>query len=220
MSKYKILLVDVNESLVQSWKREFKEYSEFVEVKFGSIFDTPCSAMVSPANSFGFMDGGLDFHISRYFGTQLATGVRQKITDDFDGELLVGQALVIGTGRKEFPYLISAPTMRVSLNIANTPNVYLASKAIFTTINKFNGAVSKLGESEQIKSVAIPGLGTGVGGVTPDSCAAQMKQAFEDFYLGGYQYPKSFGEAIARHRKITSPQDGQTERGLEELFTR
>ena len=33
----------------------------------GSIFDVACDAVVSPANSFGFMDGGIDaLYVDRF----------------------------------------------------------------------------------------------------------------------------------------------------------
>jgi O-acetyl-ADP-ribose deacetylase (regulator of RNase III) len=88
--------------------------------------------VVSPANSFGFMDGGIDWRYSERFGWQLMERLQQVIKgEDYFGELLVGQAIILETNdeMKKIPYLISAPTMRVPLDVSNSPNAYLAFKA-------------------------------------------------------------------------------------------
>ena len=71
--------------------------------------------MVSPANSFGFMDGGIDALYLKHFGSQLQGQLQQAIQTRHHGELLVGAAEVIETGSKRIPYLIAAPTMRVPM---------------------------------------------------------------------------------------------------------
>ena len=48
----------------------------------GDITQIECDAMVSPANSFGFMDGGLDYALSERFGWDLEKRL-QKIIKDF-----------------------------------------------------------------------------------------------------------------------------------------
>lgn len=58
-SDLKIVLTAVDDPLASAWQRVGEKY-EMVEVLQGSIFDSNCDAVVSPANSFGFMDGGID----------------------------------------------------------------------------------------------------------------------------------------------------------------
>jgi len=110
--------------------------------------------MVSPANSFGFMDGGLDYALSERFGWQLEKKLQQRIKELPEGELLVGRAMVIETGDSDVPYLISAPTMRIptSFNIDTSVDAYLAMKAILIKVKQHEG----------ILSVAIPSLCTGL----------------------------------------------------------
>lgn len=55
----KIILTAVEQELTEAWKR-FCGDLEGVSVHHGSILDVRCDAVVSPANSFGFMDGGID----------------------------------------------------------------------------------------------------------------------------------------------------------------
>lgn len=161
--------------MVETWKRVF-EGVENVIIKQASIFDTPCDALVSPANSFGFMNGGIDFSISKNLGWHIEKSVQQKIREEFFGELLVGQALIVETNHADFPYLISAPTMRTPMTIHRSPNVYWAMKAILT-LWKYGKLDDGTPIFEKVNSIAIPGLGTGVGQVAPLICARQMRIA-------------------------------------------
>lgn len=199
----KIILADISKEMTDAWESHFSailngENGIDLQIHNGSLFETPCDALVSPANSFGFMGGGLDGVISNTLGWQIQSRVQDRIRNEFDGELLVGQSLIVKTGHEDFPLLISAPTMRVSMSLASrtkmSANIYLASKAIFLALRK----------NPQIRSVVIPGLGTGVGGVKPDDCAHKMRLAFNDFYLGQYVFPKTFGDAHDFHDKQTN----------------
>jgi hypothetical protein len=55
----KLILTAAEESLAEAWAT-FCGDLDFVSVHHGSILDVECDAVVSPANSFGFMDGGVD----------------------------------------------------------------------------------------------------------------------------------------------------------------
>lgn len=62
-----ILLVDSNDALVAVWKHAFAD-CEKVSVHQADYFAYPADAMVSPANSFGIMYGGLDHAIRNELG--------------------------------------------------------------------------------------------------------------------------------------------------------
>ena len=191
---HKFILVDRHHDLVEAWKKEFRNYSNF-EFHHGDVFDKRATVIVSPANSFGIMDGGIDLVYSEKIGWQLQERVQKKIFEEFDGELLVGQSLIVDTDFPQFPYLLSAPTMRVPMFLRGTPNVYLASKAIFLAIKKL----------DPLASCLIPGLGTGCGAVPYELAAQKMRMAYEDFYLGNPAnkqtiYPKSLLYANMKHR--------------------
>jgi len=57
--KLKIILSAVEKELYNAWKT-FCENLPNVEIYHGSILDLSVDTVVSPANSFGFMDGGID----------------------------------------------------------------------------------------------------------------------------------------------------------------
>lgn len=193
----KLILADIHKAVIDGWEKYFSE-CEDVEIHHGSIFEVKCDALVSPANSFGFMDGGLDLLISRHLGWHVQDRLQEIIKAKYHGELLVGQAELVETDHHEIPYLISAPTMRVPMNIQNTVNVYLAMRAILLLVKD-----AKLGNEVSIQNlvqtIAVPGLGTGAGKITPSICARQMRAAYDEVVSGKYAFPSSWGEAHARH---------------------
>src|SRR5262245_5782518 len=111
----KIWLVDRNASMARAWRRAFEEVEE-VEVIEDDYFVRPAAAMVSPANSFGIMDGGLDLAIRDALGLQVQRRVQRVIVERHHGELPIGAAEIVETEDARWPHLVVAPTMRVPEN--------------------------------------------------------------------------------------------------------
>ena len=132
-------------------------------------------AIVSPANSFGIMDGGLDLAIRNELGFQVEIDIQEVILNKYHGEMPIGSAEIINTNHNKWSYLIAAPTMRIPENIAFTLNAYNAFRAILIAINDFNGCPPR----KHIKSLICSGLGTGIGSMEPTKCAAQMRAAYK-----------------------------------------
>jgi O-acetyl-ADP-ribose deacetylase (regulator of RNase III) len=172
-------LRDISIEVVEAWRSAFSGVGE-VLISHGSILDQQADAIVSPANSFGFMDGGIDLHYARHFGWQIETELRDRLAAHHYGELPVGQAVIIPTGHSEHRYLVSAPTMRVPSRIDGTANVYLAFRAVLIAVLAHNTS-----EAAPITSLLVPGMGTGIGAVPPSQAARQMRAAY-DAIVGGY----------------------------------
>jgi O-acetyl-ADP-ribose deacetylase (regulator of RNase III) len=185
----KIFLRDISKEVEAAWNIAFNGYSD-VEVSCGDIFDLRADAIISPANSFGFMDGGIDLAYSRYFGRDLQKRLQKSICEEYYGELPVGSAVIVETKCRDIKYLISAPTMRVPDDISRTINSYLAFRASLAAIKNFN----KSGETS-IKSILCPGLGTLTGLMPPMTCADQMRKAYDSVFRGVPSFPRSLGEA-------------------------
>lgn len=194
-------LIDRNQELCDQWNLQFKNCDDVV-VHCGDFFSLKTDCIVSPANAFAYMDGGLDMAISKKLGWQVQKKLQKQIQEKYFGELLVGQAELVETDFEEIPFCISAPTMRVPSILTNTVNVYLAAKAIFYLLKKTDS---------KIETVTISGLGTGVGKVPYDICAKQMKQAYTDVWLNQYVFPTTWYEAQARHQLLytNNPKDLQ-----------
>jgi len=175
-----IYLSAIEEDLLEAFQKTCGDIS-LVEVHEGSILDLEVDAIVSPANSFGFMDGGIDLLYSESLGWHIQDRLQEKIC-------------------------AYHPTMRVPMVLQDTVNPYLAARATF--LLRDHGIVREEGlETEKVSncvtSIAFPGLGTGVGRVDPI--------AIEEFVLGEPRFPESWRDAQSTHQFLygSSPRDLQ-----------
>ena len=190
----RLSLVDRHSSLARAWREVFEE-EEGVEVLDADYFATPADAMVSPANSFGIMDGGLDLAIRDALGFEVQRRVQKLIVERHHGEMPVGAAEIVPTDHERWPFLIAAPTMRVPESVANTLNAYHAFRAILLAVKRWNET-----DGRPIKSVVCPGLGTGIGHLEERRCAAQMRVAWKQV-TGPARIP-SFAQIHAVHEAL------------------
>jgi len=200
----KIVLASVEPELAEAWER-FCGDLEGVSAHRGSILDVHCDAVVSPANSFGFMDGGIDHLYSRHFGWHVQHRLQDAIRTRHHGELLVGHAEIISTDNARIPFVIAAPTMRVPMILRDTVNPYLAARAALLLIKhrKFaDGPFAGDAVASVVQTVAFPGLGTGVGKVGPNTCARQVRAAVEEVVFGRTAFPQTWADAQTRHQLL------------------
>ena len=195
-----IILGAKDPDLIDAWEMEFSGLDK-VTVRGGNLLLVRADALVSPANSFGFMDGGFDWSISELFSWKIQGIVQKAIREKHGGELLVGAAEVVATAHEQFPYLICAPTMRVPHPIPETVNAFLAMRAILRAVEEFNKPDLK------IRSIAIPGLGTGIGRIPPYRCARQMRAGYDEVYGKKSNHFASLNEAIKRHQHFLNGDD-------------
>lgn len=170
----KIYLIDLEPSLIKEWDSSFSDIDIF-ETVLGDYFDIEADCMVSPANSFGFMDGGLDRAIIYELGPQVQDNVQAEIVRNFHGELPVGCAVLVETRKSKWPHLVAAPTMRVPEDVSGTVNAFLAFRAILLEISRYNLANTP----SPIKTLVCPGLATGIGKLPSKNCAVQMRMAYD-----------------------------------------
>ena len=188
----KLILVDPNDDLVIAWRAYFDGLPnvEIVKGYFENLPEFDC--MVSAANSFGIMDGGVDAAITSYFGVRLMQRVQERIKDEFLGEQSVGTSIIVETKHETHPFLAHTPTMRFPMSIAHTDNVYLAMWAMLLAIRQHNAK-----DEQKINTVACLGLGTGYGRVPFLEAARQMALAYKN-YLNPPEQITSF---FARERQ-------------------
>lgn len=208
-----IILTALDHALADAWQRYCGNFPG-VTVHRGDIFDVSADALVSPANSFGFMDGGIDMAYSARFGWQVQERLQDIIRTKHCGELLVGQAEIVETEAPAFPFIIAAPTMRVPHVLGYTVNPYLAARAVLLLIKHGvfeSGAFVGHPISDVIHTVAFPGLGTGVGRVGPNMCAHQVRVALDEVLGDAIGFPTSWSDAVMRHKKLYMDHLGEIE---------
>lgn len=171
----KIYLADIDGEMIDAWEKVVRYYGPLpVETHRGSILDLKASVVVSPANSFGFMDGGIDLVYSNAFGWGAERRLRSDIQSLSNKELLVGKAMLVEAA--DNIGIVAAPTMRTpSILPSGTINPYLATSAALLLLRNI-GFPGK---------VAFPGMGTGCGRVPKIIAAWQMANAISEHLYGG-----------------------------------
>jgi O-acetyl-ADP-ribose deacetylase (regulator of RNase III) len=187
----KVILVDRESMLVRAWAEAFHDEDVFEAVQ-GDYFERDADAMVSPANCFGIMDGGLDLAIRDALGFEVQKRVQAVIIDKHHGELPIGCAEIVETGHARWPMLVCAPTMRVPETVSQTLNAYVAFRAILLAVKGWN----KNG-ARPIRTLLCCGLGTGIGNLDERRCAVQMRMAWKQV-SGPVRIP-SFAQIHAIH---------------------
>ena len=133
-------------------------------IKMGDITKLKVDAIVNAANSLGYMGGGVAGVIKKAAGQEPEEEAVRK------GPTPVGKACFTTAGRLTFIGIIHAPTMEQPAMRISSENVYKATKAAL-----------ELAEKQGLRSIAIPGMGTGVGGVPCNEAAEKMIQAIQEF---------------------------------------
>lgn len=185
----KLLLRDRKVELCAAWADAFHDVAD-VQITHDETFFAPglrADAIVSPANSFGFMDGGIDDLYSIHFGRDLQERLQERIRGMAMQEVIVGDAIGIATNNEEIPVCIVAPTMRVPLDVADTANAFLATRAALI-----------FAQAMKMETVLCPGMCTGVGRMPLARCAAQMRAAW-DHVMAPPPFPTTWFQAQQRH---------------------
>jgi O-acetyl-ADP-ribose deacetylase (regulator of RNase III) len=203
-SSFKLVLCDPNKGLTDAWEEEFKQFPD-VEVREGRFEDVDFDCVVSPANSFGLMDGGVDEAITMYFGQQMMDRVQSRVINEYAGEQPVGTSMIVWGKHNEekdkVQHVAHTPTMIIPMNIGMTTNVYMAMKAMLLAVEEFNKNMLDKGlDKLTIDTVVCPGLGTGAGRVGYGLAASVMSKAYENVY----NPPESidWDYAVARYNSI------------------
>jgi O-acetyl-ADP-ribose deacetylase (regulator of RNase III) len=143
-----------------------KEYRlgrlKFVVMR-GDITQVNVDAIVVPANSLLVMGGGVAGAVKRRGGGEIEEEAMRR------GPIKLGEAVTTSPGKLQVKGVIHAPTMERPAGETSPKIVYLATRA----------AVREA-EQNGFRTMAFPGMGTGVGGLTPLTSAQEMIKAILD----------------------------------------
>ncbi|MFC1648005.1 macro domain-containing protein [Nanoarchaeota archaeon] len=135
-----------------------------VTVKQDSIVKQDVDAIVNPANSFGMMGGGVAKVIKKVGGAK----IEEEAIENAPVEL--GHALATTPGELKCNAIIHAPTMRDP-----------AQKTDILCVEQATRAAVELADELGFKKIAMPGMGTGVGGVPHKDVAEKMIEVIFSF---------------------------------------
>ena len=170
----KLILCDERPLVLDAWRDQFQLRPE-VEIRKDDVLHTPADAFLLPGNSFGFLDSGLELRALEAHGWEVQDELRQRIQSEYDGELLVGQALIYR--RPSMPRaMVYAPLWRTPRRLSGTSHVFLLVRGALLAVTK---EANVLGGNGGIQSLAIPGLGVDSGEMHPIISARQARYAYE-----------------------------------------
>ena len=176
-----IHLIDINQNMTNIWENFFKNipnvYIHNTDLHTFLNQNQNIEAIVSPANSFGLMDGGYDKAIIDYFGKGLMEDVQKSILLKWYGEQpictsitvpITNRTIVDNIGNRKYAVLIHTPTMR-------TPEVITDSKIVYHCMRSTLIEAMKQG----VKSIVVPAFGGCTGQVDKRELANMMRLAYE-----------------------------------------
>ena len=174
MENLNIHFVSLDNNLITYMNKYFYNINNITyEVKNIEDCDS-ADCIVSPGNSFGHMDGGIDAILSKILSNKIGKRVRRKIQKEYFGEQPIGTCLLIKTKNDKYPFLAHAPTMVIPKNVEGTLHAYYAFKAVLSEIIKYNRNHQK-----KIESILTTTFCTGCGDMSIKKSLQQMRYAYE-----------------------------------------
>ncbi len=135
-----------------------------IKVLQASLLEVQADAIVNPANSLGLMGGGVAGVIKRFGGEEIEREAIEK------APIPVGSAVLTSAGRLPFKGVIHAPTMEEPAMETTEEKVRRAVRAVL-----------ELADRMGFESIAMPGMGTGVGRLPKDISAKVMLHEISSF---------------------------------------
>ncbi|KAI9058415.1 macro domain-like protein [Trametes sanguinea] len=203
----------IGPSLCGEWRNAIAELPPAVAERFTvkeTRFDAAaiarefgaCHCVVSPANSFGIMDGGYDMALTQAFRVNgdiwaLTNAVQDVLRDRHRGYLPPASCELVPlspelTASNALPCTVLAaiPTMRVPESVAwNVDLVYECMWNLLSSIWRWNKGERPAG-AQPIERVLLTGLATGWGAIGYEKCAKQMVLAALNFARGWGERPR------------------------------
>lgn len=135
-----------------------------VTVRHGDITQEMVDAIVNPANSHGLMGGGVAYAIKTAGG--------QEIENEAVSQTPIGIGVAVSTtaGSLKSKYVIHAPTM-----------IDPAMPASIESVKKSTRAALECAKGLGVKTIAFPGMGSGVGGLSYDLAVETMVEVMVEY---------------------------------------
>jgi O-acetyl-ADP-ribose deacetylase len=135
-----------------------------IVVEKKSLLDLNVDAIVNPANSKGEMGGGVAGAIKKQGGPQIEKEAMAQ------APIAIGEAVLTSAGKLGCKFVIHSPTMEKPAEKTTGEKVFRATTAAI-----------ELAKKKNLKTLGFPGMGTGVGKVSPEESAKSMVDALRNF---------------------------------------
>ena len=158
----KLILFDIDPKVVKAFKYYFNNFVkdthsvvsstgesngvrdslDNIEIKQADVRDLldELDMVVSPANSYGFMDGGVDEVYMQIF-YQIEDKVKNKIKQEYNGKLCIGECMMTDTLHPHCHTLLSAPTMVFPSKIKSIVVIRDAFRAVLDCVHKYESII-------------------------------------------------------------------------------
>ena len=130
----------------------------------GNLLQVKAEAVVNAANSLGEMGGGVAGAIRQAGGVEIEKEAMSL------APIALGDAIFTSAGKLPFKGIVHAPTMEKPGQTTHVDKVRKATLAALLCADSYG-----------IKVLAMPGLGTGVGGVSPSAAADAMVETLRNY---------------------------------------
>ena len=171
-----IIFVSFNDEFVEKMKTHYPTY----KLDVAQHKPSRRTYYVSPANSFGWMNGGIDLPLATEVMPDIDKKLQAFIKKYCNKKLYmerpylpIGSSIIID--HDEQRSLVSAPTMLHPQNVAGTRNAYYASLAVL-----HNVFVNRKEDPNEVDLI-FTSMCCGCGGMEVDESIKQTLQAFEDY---------------------------------------
>ncbi|MGH9175278.1 MAG: macro domain-containing protein [Vicinamibacterales bacterium] len=145
---------------------------EVIESDIADVAALGCEAYVNAANNELWMGSGVAGALKRAAGDEVE---REAVAQ---GPIAVGEAIVTSAGRMQHP--ARAIIHAAAMGFTDRTQIY----ASHDSVRSATARALRLCDERGLRSVAFPALGTGVGGLDIDDCAAAMISAVADHVTG------------------------------------
>lgn len=183
-----------------------KGENSMIEYKHGDILREDAEALINTVNCMGIMGRGIALQFKNAFPENFkayAKACKQN-------EVQPGKMFVFETGQLTNPrYIINFPTKRHWRSKSRIEDIESGLQALVETIRKYN-----------IRSIAIPPLGSGLGGLDWSIVKSRIKdmlQTLDDVHITIYE-PNGIQEKITYTRDVPAMTPGRA--ALVELVNR
>ena len=167
-------------SLSDTFTEKIKPYGfESKTMKIQDYIPNKKTYYVSPANSLCFMDGGIDYALSRIIFPNIEVEVKNivkqlNITSHVGKPYLpIGSSIIID--KDDIKSLVVSPTMLLPQNVSNTKNAYYATMAVL-----YNVLVNRKEKIEDV-DILFTSFCCGYGKMTEEDSIQQMLEGIKDY---------------------------------------